>query len=85
MVRLYCADHHGTDDLCESCKEDLERMYKHLDACKFKDKGWPCPTCPDSCFNGKDLEAMMRVTSYTQEWMKKNPDKASSMMSPADI
>ena len=82
MVRLYCSDHHRTEDLCDDCKADLERMFKHLDVCKFKDKGWPCPTCPDSCFNGKDKETMMRVMSYAQEWMAKNPDKAAMMMPP---
>lgn len=82
MVRLYCSDHHGGEVLCDNCQQELDTMFKHLDACKFKDKGWPCPTCPDSCFHGRDLEAMMRVMSYVQEWMDRNSDKAASMMPP---
>lgn len=81
MVHLYCQDHHD-DALCASCQDDLAMMFKHLDACRFKDKGWPCPTCPDRCFTGKDLETMMTVMGYAQEWMKKHPDQAESMMPP---
>ena len=83
MVRLYCENHHSASDLCDDCRSDLEAMFRHLDACKFKDKGWPCPTCPDSCFHGDDLAKMTRVMTYVQEWMEQNPDKAASMMPPA--
>lgn len=48
-------------------EENLLQAYKHLDACKFKNKGWPCPTCPDCCFHGKDYENMMNVVKFAEK------------------
>ena len=61
---------------------NLLRAYRHLDACRFKNKGWPCPTCPSCCFCGKDYETMTEVMDFAREWMKENPDKARFMKPP---
>lgn len=83
IQRLYCSENHHSADLCDECKKDLEMSFRHLDACKFEDKGWPCPTCPECCFRGKDGETLMRVMGFAQKWMEENPDKADMMRPPA--
>ncbi len=82
MVRLYCSENHGGQDLCDSCRKDLEMSFRHLDACKFKDKGWPCPTCPECCFRGKDGETLMRIMGFAQKWMEEHPEQAEAMKPP---
>lgn len=61
---------------------NLERSFRHLDACKYKDKGWPCPTCPECCFKGKDYDEMMTVMNYAEQWANENPKQAWKIKPP---
>lgn len=47
MYDLYYSENEEVSQNSEEHAANLAKAYKHLDACKFKDKGWPCPTCPD--------------------------------------
>ena len=69
----------------EEYEANLLRAYRHLDACRFKNKGWPCPTCPSCCFCGKDYETMTEVMDFVREWIKENPDKARLMKPPKSL
>lgn len=81
MYVLYYENH--KDEMTKQEFENkLERSYRHLDACKFKDKGWPCPTCPECCFKGKDYDNMMTVMNYAQQWAEENPKQAWKMKPP---
>ena len=86
IMRVYCQGHHNssavTGELCADCCLDLKRIYGHLDACHFKEKGWPCPTCPGMCYQGDDKELLMRVMSYAQEWMEEHPDEEDYLVPP---
>lgn len=73
---LYCRGNHGSDQLCGQCRSDLDRAIKHLEACRFKEKGWPCLTCPECCFKGEDFTKLSIVMGFVQDWMDRNPDLA---------
>lgn len=82
MVELYCRCTHGGEALCDDCRADLDMTMRHLDTCRFKDKGWPCPTCPECCFQGKDRDTMMRVIGFAEQWVQDHPEMAASMRPP---
>ena len=82
MYDLYYNENKEVSQSREEYESNLSKAYKHLDACKFKDKGWPCPTCPDCCFHGKDYDDMMAVMSFAEKWIEENPEKAKAMKLP---
>ena len=82
MYYLYYRENREASQSKEEYEANLLRAYRHLDACRFKNKGWPCPTCPSCCFCGKDYETMTEVMDFAREWMKENPDKARFMKPP---
>ena len=82
MYHLYYRENREASQSKEEYEANLLRAYRHLDACRFKNKGWPCPTCPSCCFCGKDYETMTEVMDFAREWMKENPDKARFMKPP---
>ncbi len=75
MALAYCKGEHGCDDLCEECLNRLMSAMKHLDNCRFKEEGRPCPSCPDCCFHGSDLENMLKTVTYES----KHPELASEV------
>ena len=79
MYALYCAEKHSSEGICEGCSAGFQKAYKHLDACRFKDKGWPCPTCPECCFRGSDFEELMAVMGFFQKWLEEHPEQAEAM------
>jgi AcrR family transcriptional regulator len=66
MISAYCRDMHGTPsgELCPGCKEILDRSVAHLDACRFKEEGRPCPSCPDCCMSKEDYAAMVLYINH---------------------
>ena len=79
MYDLYYKENKEISQTKEEYEAGLAKSYRHLDACRFKDKGWPCPTCPECCFRGKDYDEMMAVMNFAQKWMDEHPDKAKFM------
>ena len=61
MYHLYYRENREVSQYKEEYEANLLRAYRHLDVCRFKNKGWPCPTCPNCCFCGKDYETMTEV------------------------
>ncbi len=82
MVEMYCRDLYGGDSLCGECAAMRDVFFAHLDACIYKDKGWPCMTCPKCCFEGADKDAMMAVSAHMQEWMAAHPEEATKFAPP---
>ena len=66
MLSAYCRDMHGTlsGELCPDCKAIPDRSVAHLDACRFKEEGRPCPSCPDCCMTKEDYATMMLFISH---------------------
>ena len=82
MYYLYYRENREVSQSKEEYETNLLRAYRHLDACRLKNKGWPCPKCPNCCFRGKDYETMTEVMDFAQKWMNENPDKARFMKPP---
>ena len=62
MVRLYCAERHGTDDgLCETCRDLLAYSHQRLDRCPYGEKKPACSECPIHCYQPTRREAMKDV------------------------
>ena len=68
--------------MCGECAARRDVFFAHLDACIYKDKGWPCMTCPKCCFEGADKDAMMAVSAHMQEWMAAHPEEATKFAPP---
>ncbi len=83
MIRLYCSDLHGKAELCPECQDMLDRSFTLLDHCNHKEEGWPCDTCPDCCFKGKNREMLDKIGAHTKQWMAEHPEQAAAMMSPS--
>jgi len=51
MVHMYCKDEgHGTDDLCDECRELLSYSKKRLENCRFGEKKKVCGRCTVHCY-----------------------------------
>lgn len=56
MVRLYCREHHKTEDMiCNECSELVEYSRDRLLCCPFKDKKSTCGKCVVHCYK-KDMQ-----------------------------
>lgn len=64
MVRIYCADHHGTAGLCASCSELLEYSHQRLDRCPYGDEKPTCKECPVHCYKPDRRSEMRDVMRY---------------------
>ncbi len=64
IIRFYCRENHGGDGLCEECERVYQTTVRHLEACRFKELGRPCPACPECCFTGEDRERMIRMVEF---------------------
>ena len=82
MYKLYYTENREAAQSKEEFEKNLAKAYKHLDACKFKEKGWPCPTCPECCFRGRDHDDMMKVMDFAEKWAQENPKKAGVLKPP---
>ena len=85
MYHLYYRENREVSQYKEEYEANLLRAYRHLDACRFKNKGWPCPTCTNCCFRGEDYETKIEVMNFVQECIKENPDKARLMKPPKSL
>ena len=68
MMRIYCAEHHSTDDtvvsrgsLCSSCQTLLAYSHQRLDRCPYGDAKPSCKVCPIHCYRPVEREAMRQV------------------------
>ncbi|MGF1754879.1 nitrous oxide-stimulated promoter family protein [Vibrio makurazakiensis] len=64
MVHIYCADHHGTKELCNDCRELLEYAETKLDRCPYGQAKPTCNKCPIYCYKPEPKEQMRLVMRY---------------------
>ena len=55
MYHLYDRENREVSQYKEEYEANLLRAYRRLDVCRFKNKGWPCPTMPELLFLWKRL------------------------------
>jgi hypothetical protein len=64
MIRLYCADHHGADGLCERCAELRDYALERLARCPFEEDKTTCAKCPVHCYRPAQREQIRIVMRY---------------------
>jgi hypothetical protein len=65
MIRLYCADHHGTRyGLCEACAELRDYALQRLERCPFQEGKTTCAKCPVHCYRPAQREEIRIVMRY---------------------
>ncbi len=61
MVRIFCRDkHHGSEGLCEECREFLGYSDLRLERCRFGEEKPTCAKCPVHCYQ-RDRREQARV------------------------
>ena len=53
MYRLYYTEHKDAAGAKEAYEAGLSKAYKHLDACKFKERAGPAPPVPNAASAAK--------------------------------
>lgn len=66
MVRIYCADKHGSSggSLCEPCGVLLAYADDRLAKCPFEEEKTTCRDCPIHCYRPAERAAMKDVMRY---------------------
>jgi hypothetical protein len=65
MIRLYCADHHGTrGELCDACASLRDYALLRLDRCPFGEGKTTCAKCPVHCYRPAEREEIRAVMRY---------------------
>jgi hypothetical protein len=65
MVRIYCRDHHHTDDaLCAECAQFLSYANVRLERCRFGDEKPTCAKCPVHCYQRERREQVRVIMRY---------------------
>jgi hypothetical protein len=66
MVRIYCADKHGSrgGTLCEACAGLLDYADERLAKCPFQEEKTTCRDCPIHCYRPVERTTMKEVMRY---------------------
>jgi hypothetical protein len=64
MVRMYCAQHHTAEGLCEGCRELLDYADRKLDRCPYGESKPACTNCPIHCYRPDPRERMRDVMRF---------------------
>jgi hypothetical protein len=64
MVELFCSHHHGTGELCASCRELAEYADRRLDLCPYGADKPACTSCPIHCYRPEPRERMREVMRF---------------------
>ena len=65
MIRLYCHDHHGTQEaLCEECTGLLAYARLRLEKCPYQAEKPTCAHCPIHCYRPDMRERVREVMRY---------------------
>lgn len=65
MVRLYCRKVHGSEELCNECRELLDYAIVRLDWCRFGEQKPTCDRCPIHCYKPEMRERMRAAMRYS--------------------
>ena len=65
MMKIYCKDHHGSEELCLDCEELLSYAVTKLDRCPYGEEKPACNKCPIHCYKPEPREQMRAVMRYS--------------------
>lgn len=60
MIGLYCRHKHGTQELCDDCRELLNYATARLERCQYGDNKKACRQCTTHCYK-PDMRDKIRV------------------------
>lgn len=61
MVRDYCKRHHGSDTLCDECREFLTYALTRLACCPFGQKKPTCFKCKIHCYRAAEKDTARTI------------------------
>lgn len=64
MIKIYCANKHGGEELCDQCGQLLLYAQARLDNCKHGEQKLPCKNCTTHCYNPARRQQMQAVMRY---------------------
>lgn len=65
MVRLTCADKHGTHgELCADCAGLLEYVEKRIARCPYGEEKPTCRKCPIHCYRPEERQRIKEVMAH---------------------
>jgi hypothetical protein len=65
MIRMFCANKHGSgSSLCNSCNQLERYAAKKLDNCKFGENKPVCKDCKIHCYSPNEKESMRQVMRW---------------------
>lgn len=74
MVRLYCRDRHGGNELCPECSELLDYARVRLAHCPFQENKTTCGKCPVHCYRPAMRERVREIMRYAgPRMMRRHP------------
>ncbi len=75
MIRIYCRNHHKTDEeICPECNDLLRYAIKRLDKCPFLEYKTTCAKCAIHCYNKVKREKVISIMRFSGPRMiKRHP------------
>jgi predicted amidophosphoribosyltransferase len=64
MMEIYCADKHGSTELCADCRELLQYATARLDRCPNAENKPTCNKCTIHCYDPAHRERIKAVMRY---------------------
>lgn len=64
MIRLYCQQSEGHNELCPSCRELLDYVHRRLDRCRYGEDKPTCKKCPTHCYRPEMKEKIRTVMRW---------------------
>ncbi len=64
MMRLFCRDKHGGEELCEACSALLAYACERLENCPFGGEKPKCSHCEVHCYKPEMRERITEVMRY---------------------
>jgi hypothetical protein len=65
MIKLYCKEQHGGEQLCPDCKELFQYAMLRLSKCKFGEDKPTCGKCPVHCYKPDMREKILQVMKFS--------------------
>ena len=64
MIRLYCQQCEGHNELCPSCRELLDYAHRRLDRCRYGEDKPTCKKCTTHCYRPDMKEKIRKVMRW---------------------
>ena len=73
MIGIYCKKEHGSDNLCEECRELRDYAFGRIEECGNNISRTRCKGCPGQCYSGEMRERIEKVSESSMAGMLRHP------------